>query len=402
MLGSLADGETVVENFLTGEDCLATMKCFMEMGVSFQGPDQGRLVISGRGLHGLQEPGRVLDAANSGTTIRLLSGILAGQPFFSVITGDRSLCARPMGRVADPLTRMGAAIWGRRGGALPPLAIRGGNLKGIDYHSPVASAQVKSSILLAGLFAEGWTRVEEPAKSRDHTERMLNYFGHEVEVRGNRAGVRGGPGLRGDKTISVPGDISSAAFIMVAAAIVPGSDVTIRGVGTNPTRDGIIEALLRMGADLTVFNTREVSGEPVSEIRVRSSELRGIVVEGDLIPRLIDELPVLAVAASLAGSETLVRDAAELKVKESNRIAAVVESLRQFGVAIEEQPDGFLVRPGNRLRAARVDPRGDHRMAMAMTVAGLAAAGNTLISDARCVNISFPGFYDVLKSLEKE
>ncbi len=401
MLGSLAEGLTEVENFLTGEDCLATMKCFREMGVSFQGPHNGKLTISGLGLRGLREPHRVMDAENSGTTMRLMAGILAGQPFFSVITGDESLSARPMGRVVGPLTRMGASIMGRNGNTLAPLAIRGGNLKAIDYQSPVASAQVKSSVILAGLFAEGWTYVTEPSKSRDHTERMLNYMGAGVEVRGNRVGVLGGSTLRGGK-ITVPGDISSAAFLMVAAAVTPDSDLIIREVGTNPTRDGIIEALRLMGAEITVLDTREVNGEPLSDLRVRTSALRGTVIEGDLVPRLIDEIPVLAVAASVAGSPTVVRDASELKVKESNRIAAVVGSLRKFGVDISELDDGFLVRPGNILMGAEVDPGKDHRIAMAMAVAGLISRGNTVVRDAQCVNVSFPGFFDVLKSIEKE
>ncbi|MCL6609919.1 MAG: 3-phosphoshikimate 1-carboxyvinyltransferase [Peptococcaceae bacterium] len=401
MLGSLAEGETVVENFLAGEDCLATMKCFMEMGVTFRGPEGGSLIISGRGLRGLREPCKVLDAENSGTTMRLMAGILAGQPFFSVITGDDSLRSRPMGRVVEPLTRMGAVILGRNNNTLAPLALRGGNLRAIDYISPVASAQVKSSVLLAGLFAEGWTYVSEPSKSRDHTERMLKHMGAGVEVRGNRAGVRGGGPLKGGK-ITVPGDISSAAFLMVAAAVTPDSDLTIKDVGTNPTRDGIIEAIHRMGAEIEVSNTREVNGEPVSDIRIKSSSLRGTVIEGDLVPRLIDEIPVLAVAASCAESGTVVRDASELKVKESNRIAAVVKNLQKFGVDISELEDGFLVRPGNKLRGAVVDPGRDHRIAMAMAVAGLISEGETVIRDAQCVNISFPGFFDVLKSVEKE
>lgn len=401
MLGAIAEGKTRVENFLAGEDCLATMKCFMEMGVSFQGPDRGKLTIQGRGLQGLREPRKVLDAENSGTTMRLMAGILSGQPFFSVITGDDSLTKRPMGRVVEPLTRMGAVIQGRRGDTLAPLAIKGGNLRAIDYTSPVASAQVKSSILLAGLFAGGWTYVTEPSKSRDHTERMLTYFGAEVLVQGNRVGVRGGGTLSGGQ-VKVPGDISSAAFLMVAATVVPDSDLTIEGVGTNPTRDGIIEALKRMGADIRVVNTREVNGEPVSDIRVKYAVLRGTTVEGDLIPRLIDEIPVLAVAAAAAGGVTEVRDASELKVKESNRIATVVRELRKFGVDASELEDGFLVNPGNKLTGAAVDPGRDHRIAMAMSVAGLISEGETVIRDAQCVNVSFPGFYDVLKSIEIE
>lgn len=400
MLGAIAEGETLVENFLTGEDCLATMKCFKAMGVSFAGPDRGRLKVCGRGLYGLQEPGRVLDAENSGTTMRLMAGILSGQPFFSVITGDDSLLNRPMGRVVKPLTGMGAVIMGRNENTLAPLAIKGGKLKAIDFTSPVASAQVKSAVLLAGLYAEGWTFVTEPSKSRDHTERMLRHFGAGVEVTENRVGVLGGSVLKGGK-ITVPGDISSASFLLVAATIVPDSDVTIRGVGTNPTRDGITEALSRMGADITVFNTREVNGEPVSDIRVRSAGLRGTVIGGDLIPRLIDEIPVLAVAAAVAEGETVVRDASELKVKESNRIAAVVGELQKFGVDISELEDGFRVKPGNKLKGVAVETRQDHRIAMAMSVAGLVSAGETVIRQAECVKISFPGFYDVLKSIEK-
>ncbi|MHB8919293.1 MAG: 3-phosphoshikimate 1-carboxyvinyltransferase [Desulfocucumaceae bacterium] len=401
MMGSIAEGETLVENFLTGEDCLATMNCFAEMGVAFEGPDNGKLRVSGVGPRGLAEPQRVLDARNSGTTMRLMAGILAGQPFFSVITGDGSLTSRPMARVVEPLASMGAHITGRRKNTLAPLAIKGGSLKAIEYVSPVASAQIKSSVLLAGLFARGWTYVTEPSKSRDHTERMLEYMGVGVEVQGNRVGVPGGSILRGHG-ITVPGDISSAAFLLVAAAVVPGSDVTVTGVGTNPTRDGIVDALRMMGADIQVFNSREVSGEPVSDIRVRWSSLRGAVIEGSLIPRMIDEIPVLAVAAAVAEGVTVVRDASELKVKESNRIAAIVGELRKMGVNTEELPDGFLVRPGNRLTGAVINPAGDHRIAMSMSVAGMAAGGKTVVSDAGCVSISFPGFYDVLKTLENE
>jgi 3-phosphoshikimate 1-carboxyvinyltransferase len=401
MLGAIARGDTIIRNFLAGEDCLATMNCFKALGVEFEGPDGGDLLVRGVGLHGLKEPMAVLDAANSGTTMRLILGILSGQPFLSMLTGDRSLVGRPMARVTVPLAQMGASIMGRRDNTMAPLAIRGGCLKPIDYVSPVASAQVKSAVLLAGLYAGGQTTVTEPVKSRDHTERMLKYFGAAVETRGNTVVVQGGPTLQGAE-IKVPGDISSAAFLMVAAALVPGSDLLIRNVGTNPTRDGIVEALRNMGADIVLLNTREESGEPVSDIRVRHSRLRGTVLAGSLIPRMIDEIPVLAVAACAAGGETVVRDAAELKVKESDRIAAIVGSLKKFGADIEELPDGFIIRPGGRLRGATVDPGKDHRMAMSMTVAGLVAEGETVIRDHQCENISFPGFYDVLNSIVKE
>lgn len=401
MMGSIAEGETLIKNFLTGEDCLSTMKCFKDLGVEFKGPHNGEVLVRGRGPGGLREPENILDAGNSGTTMRLITGILSGQPFFSVITGDESLKSRPMGRVAVPLRQMGATIMGRRENTLAPLAIRGGRLKAIDYASPVASAQVKSSILLAGLYAEGVTSVTEPLKSRDHTERMMKYFGAGIEVDGNRVKVQGGSVLRGGE-ITVPGDISSAAFLMVAASVVPDSDITIKNVGTNPTRDGIISALRQMGADIEMLESREMNGEPVSDIRVRSAGLKGTTIKGELIPRMIDEVPVLAVAASVAEGETVVRDASELKVKESNRIAAIVDELKKFGVDIEELPDGFIVKPGNRLKGATVDSRRDHRIAMAMTVAGLISEGQTVINGSDCVNISFPGFYDVLKSMEKE
>jgi len=399
MIGSIAKGETEIDNFLPSEDCLSTIKCCRAMGVNIEGPENGRVKVIGRGLYGLSEPDRILDAGNSGTTIRLISGILSGQPFFSIITGDRSLTGRPMGRVINPLMQMGSRIWGRRNNTLAPLAIKGGSLKGIDYVSPVASAQVKSAVLLAGLFAEGWTYVTEPVKSRDHSERMLKFFGADIIVRENRVGVRGGCTLKGGR-ITVPGDISSAAFLMVAASITPGSDITIENVGTNPTRDGIIEALQKMGADITLLNAREVGGEPVSDIRVRSAGLHGTTIEGPLIPRMIDEIPVLAVAAAAAGGETLVKDAAELKVKESNRIAAVAGEMRKFGVDITELDDGFIVKPGNKLKGAVINPRHDHRIAMSMTVAGLVSHGETKIMDAECVNISFPEFYDALKKLD--
>ncbi|MFZ5644156.1 MAG: 3-phosphoshikimate 1-carboxyvinyltransferase [Bacillota bacterium] len=398
MIGSIAEGNTHIENFLTGEDCLATMNCFKAMGIEFEGPHDGFLVVRGKGLDGLMEPEKILDAANSGTTIRLMTGILSGQPFLSMITGDDSLKKRPMGRVIEPLTLMGSNIMGRKQNTLPPLAIRGGNLKPVDYTTQVASAQIKSSILFAGLFANGKTSVTEPARSRDHSERMLKYFGAEVETEGNRVTLKGLPSLKGTD-IKIPGDISSAAFLMVAAALVPGSDLTIRNVGTNPTRDGIIHALKKMGANIEIIDTTVSCGEPVSDIRVRHSELKGITVEGDLIPRLIDEIPALAVAASVAEGETVVKDAAELKVKESNRISAIVEELKKFGVNIVELPDGFIVHPGNKLQGAIVDTRMDHRIAMAMSVAGLISEGETVIKGCQYVNISFPGFFDVLKSL---
>lgn len=402
MLGALAEGDTVIENFLPGEDCLSTIDCFRKLGVEITGPEEGAVRVRGCGLHGLAEPGDVLDAGNSGTTMRLMLGILAGQPFFSVITGDSSLRRRPMARVIGPLGLMGARIEGRQNGNLAPLAVRGGGLKPINFISPVASAQVKSAVLLAGLFTEGETAVTEPHRSRDHSERMLRHFGAEVEVSGSTVRVKGCPRLAGRK-VAVPGDISSAAFLMVAASAVPGSDLTLTGVGVNPTRNGIIEVLVSMGAGIEMLNPREEGGEPVADIRVRyNGRLSGASVGGEMIPRLIDEVPALAVAAALAAGDTEIRDAAELKVKESNRIATVAGLLAGFGAAVEELPDGLLVRGGRPLRGCTCESHGDHRIAMAAAVAGLLAGGETVVRGAECIDVSFPGFPHVLKNIRVE
>lgn len=402
MLGALANGDTWIENFLPGEDCLATVRCFQELGVKFTGPtEEGVLIVHGRGPDALHEPADVLDAANSGTTIRLLTGILAGLPFFSVVTGDESLRRRPMGRVAGPLQEMGAVIWGRRGGEFAPLAIRGGNLRGIRYRLPVASAQVKSAVLLAGLLARGETVVVEPAASRDHTERLLQYFGAELKIAGDSISIKGGQQLTG-RRLTVPGDISSAAFLLVAAACTPDSDLTITGVGVNPTRTGVLDVLRQMGANLELLNRREISGEPVADLRMRSSSLKGTVIAGELIPRLVDEVPALAVAGAVAGGETVIRDAAELKVKESDRLAVLTRELRKFNADLEELPDGLIIRGGRPLQGAVCRSHGDHRIAMAMAVAGLVARGQTVVQDAGCVAVSFPGFAGVLNSLRKK
>lgn len=400
MLGALAEGGTVIENFLPGEDCLSTIDCFRKLGVEIMGPEESAVRVCGRGLEGLKEPCEILDAGNSGTTMRLILGILAGQSFFSVITGDASLRRRPMARVTRPLCLMGAQIEGRQNGDLAPLAVRGGGLKPINFTSPVASAQVKSAVLLAGLFAEGETTVTEPHRSRDHTERMLSHFGAEVEVSGNTVRIKERPRLAGRKVI-VPGDISSAAFLMVAASAVPGSDLTLTGVGINPTRSGIIDVLLMMGAGIELLNSREEGGEPVADIRVcYNGGLSGISVGGEMIPRLIDEVPALAVAAALAEGETVIRDAAELKVKESNRIATVAGLLTDFGADVEELPDGLLVRGGRPLSGCVCRSHGDHRIAMAAAVAGLLAGGETVVRGAECIDVSFPGFPHVLKNIQ--
>lgn len=400
MLGALARGTTEVTHFLTGEDCFSTIACFKAMGVEFINRDSTTVIIKGRGLNGLKEPEDVLNVGNSGTTIRLMMGILAGQPFFSAVTGDASIRNRPMGRVAEPLREMGAHITGRHNGTLAPLAIQGGGLKPIDFTSPVASAQVKSAVLLAGLFAGGRTTVREPYKSRDHTERMLGYLGAAVEAGEQAVTVTGNPELEG-KPIEVPGDISSAAFFMVAAAVLPGSSVRINRVGINPTRTGIIEVLRKMGAEINIINEESANGEPVADIIVSGGDLHGAVIEGPIIPRLIDEIPAITVAAVLAKGETVIRDAAELKVKESDRIATMARELRKLGAEITELEDGMIVNGGTGITGGNCESHGDHRVAMSLAVAGLAAVGETVISGAECIDISFPGFAKLLSSVVK-
>lgn len=399
MLGSLAKGTTTVRNFLMGADCLSTIECFKAMGAEFEWSGDGLITVRGNGLKGLREPEDVLNVGNSGTTIRLMMGILAGQSFFTTLTGDSSIRKRPMARVTGPLREMGAVISGRDKGNLAPIAIQGSALNPINYISPVSSAQVKSAVLLAGLYASGKTKVTEPQISRDHTERMLTYFGAEVSVTDKTVEVTGLPELNG-KPVEVPGDISSAAFFMVAAAILPGSNLRIDRVGINPTRTGIIEVLRNMGADIQVVNEEEVNGEPVGDIIVSGgNNLKGIVIEGDIIPRLIDEIPVIAVAAALAEGQTVIRDAAELKVKETNRIATVAGELAKMGVEIQQTDDGMIINGGSQLTAAVCDSHGDHRVAMAAAIAGLAASGETLINNAECVDVSFPGFSAKLEEL---
>ncbi|MFA5881532.1 MAG: 3-phosphoshikimate 1-carboxyvinyltransferase [Eubacteriales bacterium] len=398
ILGSLAKGPTKIKNFLMGADCLSTIECLRAMGIEFNQVDGSTIIVNGRGLHGLREPEDILNVGNSGTTIRLMTGLLAGQPFFSILTGDSSIRKRPMGRVTEPLKEMGASISGRQNATLAPLAIQGGPLRPIKFVSPVASAQVKSAILLAGLYAKAQTTVWEPHKSRDHTERMLAYLGAEIEVRDRVVKISGSTSLEG-KPVEVPGDISSAAFFMVAAAIVPGSQLRINRVGINPTRTGIIDALGSMGADITIINEDVVNEEPVGDIVIRGGSLRGTVLEGALIPRLIDEIPVLTVAAALAQGETIIRDATELKVKETNRISTMTAELRKMGVEIKEQSDGMVVNGGAVLKGAFCDSHDDHRVAMSIAVAGLMAEGETVIKNRECINVSFPGFEKLLKKL---
>jgi len=354
------------------------------------------------GEEGLREAEDMLDAGNSGTTMRLLTGLLAAQPFFSVLTGDESLRSRPMDRIIMPLRLMGANIWGRKGDSVAPLAIRGGNLKGIDYRLPVASAQVKSALLIAALFAQGSTTVEEPAPSRDHTERFLKAMGANLECEGCRITVFPSPASLTAIDVRVPGDISSAAFWLVAGAIHPDASIRVLNTGMNPTRTGVLEVLQAMGAKLEVKNERSEGGEPVADLRVESSQLIATCVEGEIIPRLIDEIPAIAVAACLAKGTTVIRDAAELRVKESDRISTTVQELSKLGARIEQLPDGMVIHGGGELRGGRCDSHQDHRLAMTLAVAGLVAEGETIVENAEVVEVSYPGFWDDLQAVSAE
>lgn len=399
LFSAIAEGNTIINGFLPGQDTINTANAVQQMGVQVEGVGTDRLVVQGKGLDGLSEPTGVLDLGNSGTGMRLLAGLLAGQDFFSVLTGDHYLVKRPMARIIDPLRQMGAQIDGCSSGKRAPFSIRGGGrrIHAIDYISPVASAQVKSALLLAGLYAEGETSVTEPSKSRDHTERMFRFFGVEVNEQGLRVAVRGRQRLCAPGPLNIPSDISSAAFFMVAASIVPGSDLLIKNVGVNPTRTGIIEALIEMGADITLMNCREQAGEPVADIRVKHHTLHAIRMFGDMVPRAIDEIPVLAVAASYAEGTTIIADAAELRVKESDRIATMAKELRRMGAVITEQPDGMEITGQGALHGSTCESHGDHRIAMSMVVAGLAARGETTVRDCGWIDTSFPGFERLLK-----
>lgn len=396
MFGALASGDTHITGFLMGEDCLSTISCFRQMGVKIDVSDD-EVVVHGAGMHGLQEPSELLYTGNSGTTTRLLCGILAGQPFRSVLSGDASIQKRPMGRIIKPLREMGANIDGKDGN-LCPLTVSGSELHGITYTLPVASAQLKSAILLAGLFAEGETTVVEPAPSRDHTERMLRGLGVDVRTDGNVITLTPPEQLTA-VDVAVPGDISSAAYFLVAGCIVPNSEITIRNVGINPTRTGILDVLRDMGADIELVNCTD-GVEPVCDIIVRSSRLHGTRIGGDIIPRLIDELPVIAVAAAFAEGETVICDAQELKVKESNRIAAMVSELSKTGCDITETEDGMVIRGGKPLHGAQFACYADHRVAMSMAVCALACKGDSVLEDPDCVAISYPTFFDALHGLE--
>ena len=390
MLGALAEGTTEVSGFLEGEDNLATLNAFRDMGVAITGPDNGKVVINGVGLHGLKKPAKALYLGNSGTSMRLLTGLLAAQQFDCELTGDSSLSTRPMRRVTDPLATMGAKTATTDKGT-PPIKISGGQpLKGIDYDMPVASAQVKSCLLLAGLYADGKTCVTEPAPTRDHTERMLTGFGYPVEVQGNRICVSGGGKLTATK-IDVPADISSATFFMVGAAIAPGSDITLQHVGMNPTRIGVINILRMMGASIELNNEQTVGGEPVADVRVRSSKLKGIQIPEEQVPLAIDEFPALFVAAACAEGETVLTGARELRVKESDRIQVMADGLQVLGIDARPTEDGMVIQPGQ-MGSGTVESHGDHRIAMSFAMAALRASGPITINDCANVDTSFPGF----------
>ncbi|MDB9540689.1 3-phosphoshikimate 1-carboxyvinyltransferase [Anabaenopsis arnoldii] len=394
MLGAIAHGETQIEGLLLGEDPRSTASCFQAMGAQISELNTELVRVQGIGLGQLQEPMDVLNAGNSGTTLRLMLGLLASHPgrFFTV-TGDSSLRSRPMSRVVQPLQQMGAEIWGRKGNSLAPLAIQGQALKPIHYHSPIASAQVKSCLLLAGLLTPGQTTITEPALSRDHSERMLRAFGAELTIDPdtNSVTLKGPAQLHGQKVI-VPGDISSAAFWLVAGAIVPDSELLIENVGVNPTRTGILEALALMGANIQLENQREVAGEPVADLRVRSSGLKSCTIAGDIIPRMIDEIPILAVAAVFATGTTIIRDAAELRVKESDRITVMAQQLNKMGAKVNELPDGMEITGGTPLVGTDVDSHTDHRIAMSLAIASLVSTGITTIHRAEAAAISYPNF----------
>lgn len=394
MFGALSKGTTEVTNFLQGADCLSTIDCFRRLGISIENTPE-KISIHGRGLHGLTKSDTVLDVGNSGTTTRLISGILAGQTFETVLDGDESIRSRPMKRIIEPLSMMGADITSLQGNNCAPLRIAGAPLHGIHYYSKVASAQVKSCVLLAGLYADGPTSVTEPSLSRNHTELMLRGFGANVICEGKTASILPEPELTGQK-IAVPGDISSAAYFIAAGLIVPGSEILVKNVGINPTRDGLIRVCQAMDADMILLNKREHGGEPVADILVRHSSLKAATIEGEIIPTLIDELPMIAVMACFAKGTTVIKDAAELKVKESDRIEVMVDNLSRMGAHITATDDGMIIEGGYPLHGAEIDSRLDHRIAMSFAVAALAADGETTIRDANCVKISYPKFYEDL------
>lgn len=406
IFSSIAEGRSYLKGMQRGKDCLATLKCMRGMGVPIR-EEEKEVIIEGVGLGGLKEPEDVLNCENSGTTMRLLAGLLAGQRFYSVLSGDEFLRKRPMKRIVKPLREMGAKIEGREKGNFPPLTIVGGELKGINYSSLIASAQVKSCLLLAGMYAEGETFVREPYKSRDHTERMMQYLGIPVKVKGlevqigSKKSRKSRRSFKG-KSFYIPGDISAGAFFIGAAVSLPGSRVKLSNVGLNPTRRGFLDVLLKMGAEIKISNFKKICEEEVGDIEVKGgNNLRGVVVQGEMIPRLIDEIPILTVVSCFAQGDTLIKDAGELRVKETDRIRAMVSELKKMGADIEEREDGMLISGRNKLKGTLVNSWGDHRIAMALTIAGLRCEGETTVTDTQCIDTSFPEFQKTLRELEK-
>lgn len=397
MLGSISEGTTEVTNFLQGEDCISTINCFKKMGIDIENHSD-KLIIHGKGLHGLKAPQTTLDVGNSGTTTRLISGILSAQNFTSVLNGDASIQKRPMKRIITPLSMMGADICSIKGNDCAPLRITGQNLHGIHYDSPVASAQVKSAILLGGLYADSITSVTEPYVSRNHSELMLKFFGVDVKTENTTVSISPAVRLNGQK-INVPGDISSAAYFIAAGLIIPNSEILIKNVGMNPTRDGIIRVVKDMGGNITLLNRQCTGGEQTADILVKSSSLKGTVIGGEIIPTLIDEIPIIAILACFAKGRTVIKDAEELKVKESNRIDVMVNNLSLMGADITGTDDGMIINGDKPLSGAVINSNADHRIAMSFTIAGLAAEGETEILGDKCVNISYPEFYRDLDSL---
>ncbi|KEK20540.1 3-phosphoshikimate 1-carboxyvinyltransferase [Bacillus manliponensis] len=399
MFGAIAEGKTKISNFLEGEDCLSTISCFQKLGVTIE-QSGNDVTVYGRGIGGLIEPSDILDVGNSGTTIRLMLGVLANAPFYCTIIGDNSIGKRPMKRVTVPLREMGAKIDGREDGQFTPLSIRGGDVKGMHYDSPVASAQVKSAILLAGLQGEGVTSVTEPMKSRDHTERMLRAFGCDVHVDGLTVSVKGGQTLSGT-IVEVPGDISSAAFFLAAGAIVPNSKIVLKNVGLNETRTGILEVLEKMGANISIENKRNEQFEPSGDITIQTSHLKGIEIGGALIPKLIDEIPIIALLATQAEGTTIIKDAEELKVKETNRIDTVVNELQKLGARIEATDDGMMIYGKTKLQGNCVNSYGDHRIGMMLAIASCIADGEVEIENSDAVAVSYPNFFAQLEGLQR-
>ena len=398
MFGSLAKGTTRISHFLEGADCLSTITCFRKMGIDIE-RNASEIMVHGKGLHGLSAPDSILDVGNSGTTTRLISGILAGQNFISELDGDDSIRTRPMKRIMTPLTSMGADIVSKQDNGCVPLVIHGKTLHGIHYDSPVASAQVKSCVLLAGMYADGITSVTEPFLSRNHTEIMLNYFGAKVTSEGTTASIVPEPTLNG-REIQVAGDISSAAYFIAAGLLTPRSEILLKNVGINPTRAGILKVCMDMGADITLFN-ESTEGEPTADLLIRTSSLKGTTIEGGIIPTLIDEIPMIAVMAAFADGTTVIRDARELKVKESDRITVMVDNLKRMGADIEGTEDGMIIHGGRPLHGATIDSHLDHRVAMSFAVAGTICDGTVDILNGDCVKISYPEFYNDLYSLNK-